>query len=352
MALLGFAGVGIRALAAAVPKTVVRNYELTDDFPAEEVRAVVDKIGVIERRFAGEGTCASDLCFAAAQKLLSDLEMPPSSLDALVFVSQTPDYRMPATSIILQDRLGLSTGAIAFDISLACSGFINGLAVVFALLRQGGLTRALLLNGETRSRVYSLKDRGTAFLFGDGGTAALVEASGRFGASYFSLNSDGSRHSLIKMDAGGYRTLSSEETRRERVVDGYGNIRSDEHGYMKGQDVFNFVLEEIPKDIRRVLEFSGRSLEGLDFVVFHQANRFINGYLAKKLKLPPAKVPSCIAKYGNTSSVSIPLTIVSELSGRLESAPEVLMSGFGAGMSWASAVLSLADCHLASMVEV
>ena len=351
MAYLTFSGVGISGIAAAVPRTVIKNLEYTEYFPADDVKEVVEKIGIYERRFAGPDMCSSDLCYAAAEKLISDMALAKEEIDLLVFVSQTPDYRMPATSIILQHRLGLSHNTIAFDLTLGCSGFIYGMSVIYSMMERSGLRKALLLDGETRSKVYSPKDRKTAFIFGDGGVAALIERNEKFGKSYFSLNSDGSKEDLIKMKAGGYRNPSSIETLTEKVVDEHGNIRSEEHGYMNGGDVFNFVIKEIPSDIKNIMALSGLDQSGLDYFVFHQANDFINTYLMKKLKLDPAKVPSTIAKFGNTSSVSIPLTIVTELNGKL-SDKKLLLSGFGVGMTWASTVIKMNDCFISDLVEV
>ena len=156
MALLTYHGIGIAAMAAAVPRRIIKNYEYTEHFPAEEVKDVVDKIGIFERRFADEKTCSSDLCFAAAEKLIEETKIDRSEIDLLVFLSQTPDYRMPATSIILQDRLGLSSTTIAFDVSLGCSAFIYGLSIVYGFMQQPGIRKALILDGETRSKVYQL----------------------------------------------------------------------------------------------------------------------------------------------------------------------------------------------------
>lgn len=352
MAYLSYKNVGVTALSAAVPRTVINNYEYTMHFPKEEVKDVVDKIGVFERRFADTKTCSSDLCFAAAEKLFSDNQIDRSEIDLLVFISQTPDYRMPATSIILQDRLGLSHSTIAFDINLGCSAFIYGLSVVYAMMERSGLRKALILDGETRSRVYSAKDRRTAFIFGDAGVAALVERGEQFGESFFSLNSDGSREGLIKINAGGYRNPSSPETLKEKVVDEYGNIRSEEHGYMNGGDVFTFVNREVPRDIKNLLEYTGRDKDSFDFLVFHQANNFINSHVAKKLKLDLTKIPSTIEKYGNTSSVSVPLTIVSELKDKMVGSKNLLLSAFGVGMTWATAIVPFFDLRISDIVEV
>ena len=211
-------------------------------------KEVVDKIGVKKRRFADENTCSSDLCFAAAEKLITEMNIDGQEIDLLIFISQTPDYRMPATSVLLQERLKLPSSTITFDINLGCSAFLYGLTVAYSMITSGAVKKALVLDGETRSKVYSLKDRKTGFLFGDGGVAALVESGEKYGRSWFSLNSDGSRVDLIKIPAGGYRKMSSCETVTEKVVDEYGNIRSEEHGYMNGADVFNFVIREVPRD--------------------------------------------------------------------------------------------------------
>lgn len=352
MAQLTYNGIGITAMCAAVPRTVINNYEYTQYFPKEEVKDVVDKVGIYERRFADENTCSSDLCFAAAEQLISENEIDRNEIDLLIFISQTPDYRMPATSIILQQRLNLPTSTMAFDINLGCSAFIYGLSVVYSLMQQAGIRKALILDGETRSKVYSPKDRRTAFIFGDAGVAALIERKAEFGESFFSFNSDGSREDLIKIPAGGYRQPSSKETVKERVVDEYGNVRSDEQGYMNGGDVFNFVIKEIPKDFNLIFDYAKKDKAEIDYFVFHQANGFINGYLAKKLKLDLNKIPSTIEKFGNTSSVSVPLTIVSELRNKLNGNNTLFLSAFGVGMTWASAILKLDNCNIGEIVEV
>jgi len=352
MALITFNNIGISALSGAVPRNVIHNYEYNEFFTSEEVKEVVDKIGIVERRFADENTCSSDLCFAAAEKLIADNNIDRSEIDLLVFISQTPDYRMPATSIILQERLKLASSTMAFDINLGCSAFIYGLSVVYALMQTGSIRKALILDGETRSKVYSKKDRRTAFIFGDAGVAALIERNEKAGKSYFSFNSDGSREDLIKINAGGYRNPSSAETVTEKVVDEFGNIRTEEQGYMNGGDVFNFVIREIPQDFKRIFEFAGIEKEAVDYYVFHQANNFINSYLAKKLKLDADKLPSTLEKFGNTSSVSVPLTIISELKDKLDSQKTLLLSAFGVGMTWASAIITLSDCAISELIEI
>ena len=352
MAFIQYEGVGITAMSAAVPKRVIKNREYTDVFSAQEANDIVDKTGIEERRFADDETCSSDLCLAAAEKLIADNNINKEEIDLLVFISQTPDYRMPATSVTLQHRLGLPHSTIAFDISLGCSAFMYGLSVVYGMMEHSNLRKALILDGETRSKVYSPRDRRSAFLFGDGGVAALVERNPKFGKSTFSLNSDGSRADLIMIPAGGYRKMSSAETVAERVVDEFGNMRSEEQGYMRGGDVFNFVIREIPRDIKNTLAFAEKEIGSFDYVVFHQANNFINSYIAKKMKLDTAKIPSTIGKFGNTSSVSVPITIVSELKDKLSGKKELLLSAYGVGMTWATGIITFVDCKISDIVEV
>jgi len=352
MAYLEYKNTGISGLAAAIPSNIIDNYNYTEYFNPDSVKEVVGKIGIKERRFADTDVCASDLCYAAAEALLTDMNVDRSEIDLLIFVSQTPDYKMPATAFILQHRLNLPNSTIAFDINMGCSGFIYGLSAVYSFMQQKGFRKALLLDGETRSKVYSPKDRNTAFIFGDGGVAALIDKDEKYGDSYFSLNSDGSREHLIKIKAGGYRNPSSPETLKEKVIDEHGNIRTDEQASMNGADVFNFLIREVPKDVKNTLAYSKNEISQIDYFVFHQANNYINNYLGKKLKLDKEKVPMSIEKFGNTSSVSIPLTIVSELKNKLGNTNRIMLCGFGVGLSWATAILNLNECHISDLIEI
>lgn len=352
MAILHFNGVGITAMSACVPKNVIKNLEYTQYFPTADVAKLVEKTGIYERRFANAKTCSSDLCYAAAEKLFADNDIDRSSIDILIFITQTPDYRMPANSLLLQERLKLPTSTMAFDITLGCSAFIYGISVAYSLLSQPNVKKILILDGETRSKVYSPKDRKTAFLFGDGGVAALVEKDHKFGDTYISLNSDGSMADAIKINGGGYRNPSSVETLKEKVVDEYGNIRTDENGYMDGESVFNFVATKVPQDIKKLCSQTCIDLQLMDYYIFHQANNFMNQFIIKKLKIDKGKVPSTIAKFGNTSSVSVPLTIVSELKDKLNGSHNLLLSAFGVGLTWATAITSFVDTQISEIVEI
>lgn len=353
MAVLEFKGIGITALAAAVPAQVFDNRTLAEYYPAADVEKIIRKTGVRERRFVDDNTTSVDLCAAAARRLMSDADIDPASIDLLIFVSQTPDYRMPASSLLLQESLGLSKDTMAFDLSLGCSAWPYGLAVAYGMVQQHpGIHRALVLDGDMCSRVYSLRDRRTAFLFGDAGSAALIERQAAVGTSTFTFHSDGSLADLIHAEAGGYRMMSSEETVRPRVVDEYGNVRSLEQGTMNGTDVFNFVLKEVPRDIAGLMRLTDTTVADYDYAVFHQANQFINSYLAKKLKLDPERVPTTIEKFGNTSSASIPLTMAVCLREALAGNGRLLLSAFGVGMTWTSVALPYSGVRVSDLVEI
>jgi 3-oxoacyl-[acyl-carrier-protein] synthase-3 len=351
MAIVKYKNVEISAISACVPKNVSSNHELISMMSEEEVEKVINSIGIKEKRIADKDVCASDLCFKAAERLLEDNQTDKDEIDALIFVSQTPDYRQPATAMSLQSRLGLSKSTLCFDINLACSGYVYGLSVAFAYASCEGIRKALLLVGETMSKTISAKDKITAPLFGDAGTATLISKSSGAETSLFSLNSDGSESDILRVPYGGYRHPSSLEGLKEYTDD--GNIRTGEHLNMKGMEVFNFGLREVPKDIKKVMAETGKNIDDIDVFVFHQANKFMTDFFAKKLKINLEKVPYSLSRFGNTSSASIPLTIVSEMCDR-EVFPDrrrAVISGFGAGLSWATALVSLENTNISELIE-
>lgn len=350
MAFLKFNKIGIEGISACIPRKIVRNRECLELFGEQALKKSIKTTGVIERRIANENECASDYCYEAAVKLLEELKIDRNSIDILIFVSQTPDYRIPATSIVLQDRLGLSKSTAALDINLGCSGYVYGLSVAFAYSLQESINRVLLLVGDTVSKFISHKDKTTALLFGDGGTATLIGKNSKFSNSYFSLNSDGSKNSALKIKAGGYRNPSSTGT-LSPIIHENGNIRNDEQLFMDGTEIFNFTIREVPNDIKRLLEYSNTNIEDIDFIVYHQANKFITDYLTKKLKYPLNKVPYSLSKYGNTSGLSIPLTIVSELKEKINN-NKLILCGFGVGLSWATALIDFSDIYISDLMQL
>lgn len=348
MAICRFKKVGIRAMAACVPSRKELNKQLIDIMPAEEVEKVINSVGIVERRVTEEDVMASDLCFKAAKKLMEDNHIDPESIDMLLFMSQVSDYRMPATSCILQERLGLSKNCAAMDLSLACSGYVYSLSCAMAYASIEGIDRVLLLDGEALTKVVNPKDKVNAPLYGDAGTATLVE-KGDYDESIFILHTDGKGEDAVKI-AAGMRNPISEESLKVKEREN-GNYRSDLEIYMDGMDVFNFAIKEVPKGIKEILNETGKTLEDIDFVVYHQSNRFMTDFFTKKLKINPDKIPYSLDRYGNTSSASIPLTIVSELKDSLIDHKSLMMCGFGAGLSWATAIIPFSDCKISSIIE-
>ena len=348
MAKITFHGVGIKALSACVPPEVIYNKDLGYLIPEEEIEKTINNIGIIERRIAAPDVMASDLCYKAAQQLMADNDIAPESIDVLLFMSQTPDYRIPATSCLLQHRLGLPRETMCFDISLGCSGYLFALSTAFAYASMEGINRVLLLDGETFSKIVSRRDKVDWPLYGDAGTATLIE-KGDYGDSTFMLYTDGSGEDTLKIHAGMRNPITPESCVEREQED--GNIRSDLEVYMDGMDVFNFAISKVPKSIKQLLKETEKSVDDVDYLIFHQANRFMMDFFVKKLKMDPDRVPYCIHKYGNTSSASVPLTISSELCGKLDGDHTMLMSGFGAGLSWGSALMSMRDCKVSPVIE-
>lgn len=347
MAVVRFKNIGIRAISACVPKNVERNQNLGCLIPEEEIEKTIQNIGIEERRIADADCCSSDLCFKAAEQLMRENEIEPESFGALIFVSQTSDYHQPATAPILQHRLGLSKETITFDINLACSGYVYGLSTAYAYANMG--LRVLLLVGETMSKIVSRKDKVNTPLFGDAGTATLIE-QGDYGESVFSLHSDGSGAMVMNVPYGGFRNQSCEEGFKE-VVDTDGSIRTGEQFRMDGMDVFNFGMREEPKDIKKLLAECNMTMDQVDLLIYHQANKFMTDFFSKKLKLSNDKTPYSLRHFGNTSSASIPLTIVSELKEKYPNRENVILSGFGAGLSWGCVLLSLTQCKISKLIE-
>jgi len=349
MAHLTFDGVRVSGVSACVPIGVQRNADLTDLIPPSEIARTIENIGIVERRIAAPDVSASDLCETAASRLLEMTDVDRDSIDVLIFMSQLPDYPVPATSPSLQHRLGLPESCACFDISLGCSGYIYALATAFAYASLPAVRRVLVLDGETFSKVVSPKDKVNAPLYGDAGTATLVEKGGG-GRSWFGLHSNGSGLDKIRIRAGGARLRASIETVQSRERE-EGNVRSEHELYMDGMEVFNFTMKVVPQSVLALLKYAGLQLADVDYLVFHQANKFMTDFFAKKLKCPKEKIPYSLGRFGNTSSASIPLTITTELRDALGERKRLLMSGFGAGLSWGTALMDVSDCSIPPLAE-
>jgi 3-oxoacyl-[acyl-carrier-protein] synthase-3 len=323
----------IDAIYACVPEQEILTTEYSL-FSPDEARLFTKNTGIHARRVAADHVTCSDLCYSAASQLLSDIG-DASEIDLLVFVSQSPDYFLPATSIILQDRLGLRSDCMAFDINLGCSGYVYGLQVVGQFIQSGAVRKALLLVGDKSTISTAYQDKSTFPLFGDAGTATLLSFSDESSPWFVNTGSDGSGKNAIIIEGGHSRNPYGTYT--EELIDFNGNKHSKSHLHLEGLDVFNFALSRVPSSIQQALIEADESIDEIDYVVFHQANGLITKSLSRKLNIPLNRCLTSIEQFGNTSSASIPLTLVchaTELSGRKELS--LILSGFGVGFSWAS----------------
>ena len=348
MAILKYSNIGIRAIAACVPKKIEYNRNLGYMMTEEEIDKAIHNIGIEERCIAEPNVCASDLCECAARKLFDDNSIDPSSIDVLIFVSQTSDYLQPATAAILQHKLGLSKDTLAFDINLACSGYVYGLSTAYAFAQNEGVNRVLLLVGETMSKIVSRFDKVNTPLFGDAGTATLIEKGAEFGNAVFSLHTDGKGAEVMMIPDGGFRNICTPESFVEET-DSNGDKRTRMQFRMDGMAVFNFGMSEEPRDVKNLATAAGVELADVDLLIYHQANKFMTDFFSKWLKFDKTKTPYSIKKYGNTSSASIPLTIASELYTGYPEREKVVLSGFGAGLSWGSALVNLTHCKISKV---
>jgi len=331
----------ISAITACLPTTTVEMSNMAAEFGEKEVANIINVTGVERARICNSDETASDLCQKAAEHLLRSISIDASSIDGLVFVSQTPDYILPATSILLQKRLGLETDTVCIDIHFGCSGYIYGLFQAACWICAGACKKVLVLAGDTTSKLINPQDKSLRMVFGDGGSATLIE----YGTSSmgFSIYSDGSGYDRLIVPAGGFRIPRSEETSRlEYDQDKNGRTRNDL--YMDGMAIFNFAISNVHKDIDSLLEKVGWAKEQVELFALHQANAFMVNHIRKKLKVNPDKAPVNVKNYGNTGPSSIPL-LLSDILSNCDSMPEkVILSGFGVGLSWGSVACDLSSC--------
>lgn len=339
MAFFSISNVSIAGLSATLPANEVRNSELSL-IPEKDRDKFIKMTGIDSRRIAPKGLTAADLCEDAARRLLGELGWERDEVEALVMVTQTPDYGIPANAMLLQDRLGLSKSCLAFDINQGCAGYVYGLSSLASMISATGIKKALLLVGDTISQVVSQQDRSTAPIFADAGSATALVYDEKAPPMHFNLQSDGAGYKAIISPAGGQRNPANPQAHELDEI-APGILRAAVHMGMEGLDVFNFALKEVVPNIKEALEKSGLESDWPDHYVFHQANLLLNETLRKKMGLPREKTPLTLSKYGNTSCATLPLTLVSELGEILKQQNlNLCLSGFGVGLSWGSALLS------------
>ena len=330
MAFLHSEGIGISGIACAVPDNEVTVESFKSVFGDEIPAKFTAGTGIEAMYKALPNQTAGDLAYSAAENLFKNINIDRSKIGALVLVTQSPDYRRPATACILQHRLGLSMDCLAMDVGLGCSGFIYGLQTIMSLMEKSDIEYGLLLLGETASKLVDPLDKSIVMMYGDAGAAILLNRQNNAKLTTL-LRSDGGRFKSIILPAGGFRDMYPSH---EKFMCNDGIERSLYDIYMEGTSVFSFSISDVPQAIHDYFEKTGTSPEDYDIFCFHQANQFIIKQLSKKFKLPIEKVPLSLNRYGNTGGISIPLTLCDNYGNIDGGLKKVLMTGFGIGLSW------------------
>ncbi len=352
MALFSFDNVRIAGISAAVPKNIKETRKLSCFSDAEEADRVVKMSCVEEARIVSDGQTASDLCYEAAEKLISELNWDKSEVGLLVYVTFSRDYvTVPNTSNILQNRLGLPIECMAIDLPQACPGYIYGLNVVSALFQAGTLKKALLLVGETNSKAHSSMDKSIYPLIGDAGTATALVYDKNADTIQIHVAADGSEAEYLIAPDGGARNPTTVDSLKV-VEDEPGMFRNKLHIRMDGMEVFRFSISSPVSSVQTLCASYDINLNAVDYLVLHQANKYIDEKIAHKLGVPLEKVPFSLMKYGNPSGCSIPLTIINNLREKVSASKlDLVLCGFGAGLSWGSAHVKLDSIVCPEIIE-
>ncbi len=347
MAFLDIKNVRIAGMATAVPKNVIHNKEVMQSNNETEIKSFIEQIGISERRNSSVLTEA-DLQVAVSERMLADLGWEKESVDAIICVSLTPDYPLPINACLVQDRLGLSKECYAQDICMGCSGWVYGLSVLATLLSNGDVKRGLLLVGECKMN-WGL-DR-NALLFGHAGCATALEYEPGNEGFRFNLGTDGSGYDAVIMPKSGMRNMKYDEELIKEFERPERQLSME--AKMKNLDVFSFSVTRVPKTINELCEHYGLDYKKHDYIVLHQANKSINKHIAKKMGVELEKAISSIEHFGNTLSASIPITITTQLKGKIEGKPtSFLCCGFGVGLSWGTVSFTTKNIVISDLVEV
>lgn len=341
---LSFKNKKITGILTVLPANEVKFEDEIENYNFSAAKSLKLKaaMGYNTRRIFADDVCVSDICVDGLEYLIAEKLLHKDDIDALILVTQSPDYIMPPTSNIIQGRLGLKTDMICMDINQGCSGFIIGLTQAFMLLDQQHINKVVVLNADIISRRVSKQDRNSNPLIGDGASVTIVEKSDKEVSIEGIIKTDGTGAEALMIPAGGLRLPVSEDTARMEE-DAAGNFRSKNDLIMKGDDVFNFVQREVPPMIEEVLNFAGKNRDEIDYYLFHQPNKFMLNKLADKIGVPREKMPSNVVEnFGNGSGISIPTAIGFNLGEELiKTTYQVCLAGFGVGLMWGAFVMEL-----------
>lgn len=326
----------IKAISYYLPEKVVTNDDLVSEFPEWTVEKIANKVGVNQRHVASEYETAVDLAVKAAEKLFSEnREITKDNIDFVILCTQSPDYFLPSSACIIQDRLGLPTTCGAFDFNLGCSGYIYGLGIAKGLICGNIAKNVLLLTAETYNKYLHLKDKGNRTIFGDAATATLISNDGFVKIEEFALGTDGSGAENLIVRSGASR---QPDKACDLKFDENGNPISSDHLFMNGAEIFSFTQKNVPIVVNRTLEKNHLGINDIEMFVFHQANSYMLSFLQRKIRIPKDKFFVNMANIGNTVSNSIPIALYdAKEQNRLQG--NILLCGFGVGYSWGGVVI-------------
>ena len=328
----------IKALTYALPKKVLTNEQLVEEFPEWSVDKIANKVGINTRYIADDNETAADLAINAAKKLFAlDSTINKNEIDFVLFCTQSPDYFLPTSACLIQDKLGLPTTCGALDFNLGCSGYIYGLSLAKGLIMGGIAKNVLFLTGETYTKHLHQKDKGNRTIFGDAGSATLISNEGFAEIGNFSLGTDGKGAGNLMVKTGAFRHKSS---LNDLIFDEKANPTSSDYLFMNGSEIFNFTIDIVPSLVNDTLNKNQLSREDIDGYVFHQANAFMLNFLRKKLKIEEERFHYYMSEVGNTVSATIPIVLCEKLKeNKLKG--NLLLAGFGVGYSWGGCVLKI-----------
>jgi len=333
----------IKAVSYYLPEHVLSNTIIGEQFPEWSVDKIATKTGINERHISASDEFSSDMAVKAAEKLFAEHNIDRAEIDFLLLCTQSPDYFLPTTACLLQQRLNLSTGIGALDFNLGCSGFVYGLGLANGLIEGNMAKNVLLITSETYSKFIHPKDKSNLTIFGDAAAATLISAGpGIFDINSFVFGTDGrgANNLIVKQGALRYPVVQNSED----IIDEFGNVLSDRFLYMNGTEIFNFTIESVPKLVKELLQKETLDTNEIDLFIFHQANRFMLNHLRKKIGIPEEKFFMFMEHCGNTVSSTIPIALYEAMkAGRILKNNKLMLAGFGVGYSWAGCILQYAS---------
>lgn len=324
-------------IAYYLPEKVLKNSELSEIYPDWTAEKIYKKTGISERRVSAKNENCSDMAISAANRLFYEYGIDRNTVEFIILVTQSPDYQLPTTACIVQNKLGIPTTAGAFDINLGCSGYIYGLSVAKAMIISGMVNNVLLITSEMYSKFIHPMDKSVRTIFGDGATATFIDRKSSEKIGQFCFGTDGNGFDKLIIPSSGMNKAENNNA----MSDSNGNIRTPENLFMDGAEIFNFTIDTVPEVVNNVLKKNNLNLHDIDLFIFHQANEFILKYLKKIIKIPNEKFYVNLEKIGNTVSSSIPIALkMAENDNKLKKCYKVMLVGFGVGLSWGATIIT------------